>query len=164
MKLVQLSGLGDKNASLRVYIANRPDFADIKTLDRVIIRNSKSHFFSFPQSPNCRDVITSNHNGWSLLATHDFLESLWTIFHRRFRSSPQTRRSACYSLVICVSDMHAFLGNDERNPAPLILGHEAAGVVLQGIIEGKRVTFNPLATCEKCKASLRGQDNICPSR
>lgn len=35
VKLVQLSGLGDKNASLRVYIANRPDFADIKTLDRV---------------------------------------------------------------------------------------------------------------------------------
>ncbi|MEC7219264.1 MAG: alcohol dehydrogenase catalytic domain-containing protein [SAR324 cluster bacterium] len=52
--------------------------------------------------------------------------------------------------------MHAFLGNDERNPAPLILGHEAAGVVLQGLIEGKRVTFNPLATCEKFKASLRG--------
>ena len=59
--------------------------------------------------------------------------------------------------------MHAFLGNDERNPAPLILGHEAAGVVLQGLIEGKRVTFNPLATCEKFKASLRGQDNICPN-
>ena len=59
--------------------------------------------------------------------------------------------------------MHAFLGNDERNPAPLILGHEAAGVVLQVLIEGKRVTFNPLVTCEKCKASLRGQDNICPN-
>ena len=57
--------------------------------------------------------------------------------------------------------MHVFLGNDERNPAPLILGHEAEGVKLQGLIEGKRVTFNPLVTCEKCKASLRGQDNIC---
>ena len=65
--------------------------------------------------------------------------------------------------MICVSDMHAFLGNDERNPAPLILGHEAAGVVLQGLIEGKRVTFNRLVTSDKCKASLRGQDNICPN-
>ena len=60
--------------------------------------------------------------------------------------------------------MHAFLGNDERKPAPLILGHKAAGFVLQGLMEGKRVTFNQLATCEKCKACLRGQDNICPSR
>ncbi len=46
------------------------------------------------------------------------------------------------SVGICGSDMHAFLGHDERRPAPLILGHEAAGVVVQGKIEGKRVTFN----------------------
>ena len=50
------------------------------------------------------------------------------------------------SVGICGSDMHAFLGHDERRPAPLILGHEAAGVVVQGPMEGKRVTFNPLAT------------------
>ena len=31
-------------------------------------------------------------------------------------------------------------------------------------MEGKRVAFNSLATCEKQKAYLRGQDNICPSR
>ena len=29
---------------------------------------------------------------------------------------------------ICGSDMHAYLGHDARRPAPLILGHEAAGV------------------------------------
>ena len=28
---------------------------------------------------------------------------------------------------ICGSDMHAYLGHDTRRPAPLILGHEAAG-------------------------------------
>ena len=60
--------------------------------------------------------------------------------------------------------MHAFLGNDEKKPATLILGYEAAGVVVQGLMEGKRVTFKPLATCKKCKTCLRGQDNICPSR
>ena len=59
---------------------------------------------------------------------------------------------------------HACIGSRGRRPAPLILGHEAAGVVVQGPMEGKRVTFNPLATCGKCKACLRGQDNICPSR
>ena len=34
------------------------------------------------------------------------------------------------SVGICGSDMHAFLGHDERRPAPLILGHEAAGVIV----------------------------------
>jgi L-gulonate 5-dehydrogenase len=28
------------------------------------------------------------------------------------------------SVGICGSDMHAYLGHDERRPAPLILGHE----------------------------------------
>lgn len=31
---------------------------------------------------------------------------------------------------ICGSDMHAYLGHDARRPAPLILGHEAAGTVI----------------------------------
>ena len=33
---------------------------------------------------------------------------------------------------ICGSDMHAFLGHDDRRPAPLILGHEAAGLIMEG--------------------------------
>jgi L-iditol 2-dehydrogenase len=35
------------------------------------------------------------------------------------------------SVGICGSDMHAFLGHDDRRPAPLILGHEAAGDVIE---------------------------------
>ncbi|MCE8456878.1 alcohol dehydrogenase catalytic domain-containing protein, partial [Rhodovulum sulfidophilum] len=31
---------------------------------------------------------------------------------------------------ICGSDMHAWAGHDDRRPAPLILGHEAAGIVV----------------------------------
>jgi L-iditol 2-dehydrogenase len=65
---------------------------------------------------------------------------------------------------ICGSDMHAFLGHDERRPAPLILGHEAAGVALSGRLEGRRVTVNPLATCGACDACVAGRDNLCPSR
>ena len=57
------------------------------------------------------------------------------------------------------SNMHAFLGIVERRPVPLILVHEATGVVVHGPMEDKRVTFNPLATCGKCKVCLRGQDN-----
>ena len=41
---------------------------------------------------------------------------------------------------ICGSDMHAFLGHDARRPAPLILGHEAAGTIIGGPRDGTRVT------------------------
>ena len=65
---------------------------------------------------------------------------------------------------ICGSDMHAYLGHDERRPAPLILGHEAAGVVVGGAQDGERVTINPLVGCGKCPACGRLQPNICPQR
>lgn len=62
---------------------------------------------------------------------------------------------------ICGSDMHAFLGHDARRPAPLILGHEAAGEVVG---TGRRVTINPLVTCGTCDACKRGRTNLCPTR
>lgn len=68
------------------------------------------------------------------------------------------------SVGICGSDMHAFLGHDERRPPPLILGHEAAGTVLSGPMEGRRVTVNPLVTCGACPACRSGRENICPDR
>ena len=68
------------------------------------------------------------------------------------------------SVGICGSDMHAFLGHDERRPAPLILGHEAAGIIVKGQNKGKRVTVNPLVSCDKCLACNKGRNNICPDR
>ena len=65
---------------------------------------------------------------------------------------------------ICGSDMHAYLGHDARRPAPLILGHEAAGVITGGKKDGTRVTINPLVTCDECEACLSGQTNLCPKR
>ncbi|MDB6177418.1 alcohol dehydrogenase catalytic domain-containing protein [Paracoccus sp. Z330] len=65
---------------------------------------------------------------------------------------------------ICGSDMHAWAGHDDRRPAPLILGHEAAGTISGGSMKGQRVTINPLVTCGKCKACLAGRDNLCATR
>ena len=65
---------------------------------------------------------------------------------------------------ICGSDMHAFLGHDERRPAPLILGHEAAGLIVEGNNSGERVTVNPLVSCGICTFCIRGRNNICPKR
>jgi threonine dehydrogenase-like Zn-dependent dehydrogenase len=65
---------------------------------------------------------------------------------------------------ICGSDMHAYLGHDARRPAPLILGHEAAGVIEGGAMAGRRVTVNPLVTCGTCAACSSGRENLCPKR
>jgi len=71
---------------------------------------------------------------------------------------------AIRSVGICGSDMHAYLGHDERRPAPLILGHEAAGDVLSGPMKGSRVTINPLVTCQTCDECRNGRENLCSKR
>jgi len=68
------------------------------------------------------------------------------------------------SVGICGSDMHAYLGHDDRRPAPLILGHEGAGTVVGGPLDGKRVTINPLVVDPDSPATLAGRENLCPSR
>ncbi|WP_299659623.1 alcohol dehydrogenase catalytic domain-containing protein [uncultured Ruegeria sp.] len=65
---------------------------------------------------------------------------------------------------ICGSDMHAYLGHDARRPAPLILGHEAAGVITGGPRDGQRVTINPLVNCSTCNACVSRHENLCPNR
>ncbi|MEO0402380.1 MAG: alcohol dehydrogenase catalytic domain-containing protein [Pseudomonadota bacterium] len=65
---------------------------------------------------------------------------------------------------ICGSDMHAYLGHDARRPAPLILGHEAAGIIQGGARDGTRVTINPLVSCGQCAACVTGRENLCPER
>lgn len=64
------------------------------------------------------------------------------------------------SVGVCGSDMHAWKGHDERRPAPLILGHEVAGITTAG----QRVTVNPLVTCMACSYCTSGQTNLCPKR
>ena len=68
------------------------------------------------------------------------------------------------SLGICGSDVHAFLGHDDRRPAPLILGHEVAFSIFGGARDGKRVTINSLLKCGLCQACKIGWDNLCPER
>lgn len=68
------------------------------------------------------------------------------------------------SVGICGSDMHAFHGHDERRPPPLVLGHEAAGIVISGTHPGQRVTINPLVTCCRCHLCLSGRAHLCAER
>ncbi len=65
---------------------------------------------------------------------------------------------------ICGSDMHAYHGHDSRRPAPLVLGHEAAGHLVNGPRTGERVTINPLITCGRCRYCQEGRSHLCRSR
>lgn len=65
---------------------------------------------------------------------------------------------------ICGSDMHAYHGHDSRRPPPLVLGHEAAGLIISGPNTGARVAVNPLVTCGTCDWCLAGRPHLCPSR
>jgi threonine dehydrogenase-like Zn-dependent dehydrogenase len=71
---------------------------------------------------------------------------------------------AVRAVGICGSDMHAYHGHDERRPAPLILGHEAAGLVASGPRQGARVAVNPLVVDPDCPAARAGRPHLSPTR
>ena len=64
-----------------------------------------------------------------------------------FRDEPEPTCGPGDALVavdavgVCGSDLHAYLGHDERRVPPLILGHEAVGTVIEGNHIGQRVAF-----------------------
>ena len=66
--------------------------------------------------------------------------------------------------AICGSDMHAYHGKDSRRVAPLILGHEVSGVVMDGKFAGQMMVINPLMTCGECRDCLAGRSNLCLQR
>ncbi len=71
---------------------------------------------------------------------------------------------------ICGSDVHGFDGSTGRRIPPLIMGHEAAGVVervapdVEGLVPGERVTFDSTVSCGECFFCRRGQVNLCNDR
>jgi L-iditol 2-dehydrogenase len=71
---------------------------------------------------------------------------------------------------ICGSDVHGYDGSTGRRQPPVIMGHEAAGVVEQigsavsGFAEGDRVTFDSTVYCGKCGYCRSGRINLCDKR
>lgn len=71
---------------------------------------------------------------------------------------------AVHAVGICGSDMHAYHGHDDRRPPPLVLGHEAAGLVADGPCKGQAVAINPLVVDPDCPAALAGRPHLSPTR
>jgi L-iditol 2-dehydrogenase len=67
---------------------------------------------------------------------------------------------------ICGSDLHWWdegaIG-DARLTHPLVLGHEAAGIIDEGPRRGERVAIDPAIPCQVCRACLDGYRNLCPA-
>ena len=65
---------------------------------------------------------------------------------------------------ICGSDLHwwseAGIG-DATLTHPLILGHEAAGVIVEGPRNGERVAIAPAVPCGACRSCRDGYRNLC---
>ncbi len=71
---------------------------------------------------------------------------------------------------ICGSDVHGMDGSSGRRKPPIIMGHEASGVVVEVGNDvrrwqpGDRVTFDSTVYCGDCHFCRRGDVNLCDNR
>jgi len=71
---------------------------------------------------------------------------------------------------ICGSDVHGMDGSTGRRIPPLIMGHEASGVIAEAgsnvrqYKPGQRVTFDSTVYCGICFYCRRGEVNLCDQR
>ena len=71
---------------------------------------------------------------------------------------------------ICGSDVHGYDGSSGRRIPPLVMGHEAAGIVaaagvgVTNFAPGDRVTFDSTVHCGECANCRRGDSNLCDRR
>jgi L-iditol 2-dehydrogenase len=71
---------------------------------------------------------------------------------------------------ICGSDVHGYDGASGRRIPPLVMGHEASGIVaalgseVNGFRPGDRVTFDSTVYCGVCAFCRKGEQNLCDDR
>jgi (R,R)-butanediol dehydrogenase/meso-butanediol dehydrogenase/diacetyl reductase/L-iditol 2-dehydrogenase len=94
----------------------------------------------------------------------------WTDAPDPVISDPQDILLQVKAVAICGSDVHGFDGSTGRRRPPLIMGHEAAGVVLETVSgvrafkKGDKITFDSTIYCGTCWYCRRGEVNLCEHR
>ena len=77
---------------------------------------------------------------------------------------------AVRAVGICGSDVHGFTGESGRRVPPMVMGHEAAGEVVELGPEvpsewlGRRVILQPFLWCGTCDMCSSGRINLCRNR
>ncbi len=72
--------------------------------------------------------------------------------------------------AICGSDVHGIDGSTGRRIPPIIMGHEASGIIekvganVHNFQPGARVTFDSTIYCGRCYFCRRGKINLCDHR
>lgn len=85
-------------------------------------------------------------------------------------AGPDEVRIRVRACGICGSDVHGMDGSSGRRRPPIIMGHEAAGVIeevgggVKGWRQGDRVTFDSTIYCGVCAYCRAGQINLCNDR
>ncbi|MDR1277152.1 MAG: alcohol dehydrogenase catalytic domain-containing protein [Treponema sp.] len=95
----------------------------------------------------------------------------------RFTGAPDPAISSSHDVLvkvkaaaICGSDVHGFDGSTGRRKPPIIMGHEAAGEVVEtgGDVKrfhaGDRIVFDSTIYCGACYFCQTGQVNLCDHR
>ncbi|MHC4913128.1 MAG: galactitol-1-phosphate 5-dehydrogenase [Planctomycetota bacterium] len=71
---------------------------------------------------------------------------------------------------ICGSDIHGMDGSTGRRLPPIVMGHEASGIIaelgknVQNWKTGDRVTFDSTVSCGNCHFCRKGEINLCDNR
>ena len=71
---------------------------------------------------------------------------------------------------ICGSDVHGMDGSTGRRRPPIVMGHEASGIIatagpgVENWKQGDRVTLDSTVYCGECEFCRRGQINLCNNR
>jgi 2-desacetyl-2-hydroxyethyl bacteriochlorophyllide A dehydrogenase len=93
-----------------------------------------------------------------------------------FKDVPQPRPGDEEILVrvkavgICGSDVHGYTGKTGRRIPPIIMGHEASGVVeavgktARNVAVKDRITFDSTVYCNQCSWCRQGRVNLCDNR
>ncbi len=74
------------------------------------------------------------------------------------------------AVAICGSDVHGYTGSTGRRIPPIIMGHEASGIVkvfgrnVRNLAVGDRITFDSTVYCNQCPSCRQGRVNLCANR
>lgn len=83
---------------------------------------------------------------------------------------PQDVRIRVHACGICGSDIHGYDGSSGRRIPPIVMGHEAAGVIeeigeaVTQFKVGDSVTFDSTVSCGACHFCHMGAINLCDNR